>query len=367
MDKDKLVLRMAMIGGLVLAISIILVNLMTPIKNRRYNTFIREADEYIQQLTSQYQNELDHLTEQISTVEPDQALLGNIERDISAKNQMATERRKYLWMNDKDRSFLWGVPSDVFRRMEAGYNANRDVIEADQHFQNYHDFLTKLVDKHEKIDFSEFRAGLAEIRPGVASYWKFKWRYYNENSPIWPRFRRFPSFIFSAPVRDSAGAFIGQLYLKVDDYANKRMYYSQRGLDSAGSLMTLDFLLVMSIFVSSLFLWFLLPSWVYMDAKRRGVAHPVAWAVFALLSIVFGYFVYLIARPEKAAFPGCPQCEKELNGTKNFCPYCGFDVAGMFCPQCQYPIKKEWDFCPSCRASLRATSAETAEAPLTDD
>jgi predicted amidophosphoribosyltransferase len=104
--------------------------------------------------------------------------------------------------------------------------------------------------------------------------------------------------------------------------------------------------------LSGLFLWFLLPTWVYTDAMQRDARSPGLWALLSTISLFFGLTIYLMTRPSTYRSFHCPQCEKELNGTKAFCPHCGFDLAGTFCSQCQYPIKQSWQFCPNCRAEL---------------
>jgi len=110
---------------------------------------------------------------------------------------------------------------------------------------------------------------------------------------------------------------------------------------------------------SGFILWFLLPTWVYIDAQQRDVKNPGLWAFLTLVSAMFGLIIYLITRPPGLKTLNCPQCDKELNGTKAYCPYCGFDVSSTFCPQCQYPIKPDWTFCPSCRADLKQEKPES--------
>jgi RNA polymerase subunit RPABC4/transcription elongation factor Spt4 len=76
------------------------------------------------------------------------------------------------------------------------------------------------------------------------------------------------------------------------------------------------------------------------------------WALLTVITFGFALAVYLVARPPAVSSFLCPQCEKELNGTKAFCPYCGHDLSSSFCPQCQYQVKGDWQFCPNCRYDL---------------
>jgi len=114
--------------------------------------------------------------------------------------------------------------------------------------------------------------------------------------------------------------------------------------------------------ISGLFLWFLVPTWVYIDAKQRDVKNPGMWAFFTMISaIIFRLTICLITQPTTLKSFHCPQCENELNDTKAYCPYCGYDLSSTFCPQCQYPIKQQWQFCPSYRAELKQEKIELVE------
>lgn len=113
---------------------------------------------------------------------------------------------------------------------------------------------------------------------------------------------------------------------------------------------------VIAMFASVIWLWFLLPSWVYIDAQQRHVPRPLLWSLLTLIGSVFALLVYLVSRPTDSGEFRCPQCSKMLNGSKAGCPYCGADLSAVFCPQCQYPLKPGWSFCPSCRSALTKTS-----------
>jgi hypothetical protein len=113
---------------------------------------------------------------------------------------------------------------------------------------------------------------------------------------------------------------------------------------------------VIAMVASVIWLWFLLPSWVYIDAQQRHVPRPLLWSLLTLIGSVFALIVYLVSRPTDTGEFQCPQCGKTLNGSKAGCPYCGADLSAVFCPQCQYPLKASWSFCPSCRSALGKTS-----------
>lgn len=145
---------------------------------------------------------------------------------------------------------------------------------------------------------------------------------------------------------------IGDLYLKVDDSTLYDKYF--RG-SSVFNRTFFDVFHVMFGF-SAMFLWFLVPTWLYIDARERDVKSIHLWIILTLVSFGFGALIYLITRPQGTKSFHCPDCRGELNGTKAFCPHCGFDLSTTFCPECKYPIKPEWQFCPNCRF-------DTAQAP----
>jgi len=157
----------------------------------------------------------------------------------------------------------------------------------------------------------------------------------------------------SSPVKDDQGHLLGNIYLKVDDSVNAGMYMARRYLEREDVFDTrlLEPALIILGFIV-MFLWFLLPTWVYIDSRQRGIRNPILWVILALISGPFGWLVYLITRPAEPDAMNCPQCANELNGTRAFCPYCGFDLSNTFCPECQYPVKPDYLFCPSCRTEL---------------
>ena len=173
----------------------------------------------------------------------------------------------------------------------------------------------------------------------------------NRNRDSWYYVRE-RSILLSTPLITKAGNVLGTVFLKVDDSVNRKLYYRKNRLVDSSFVGELNGLLIFFAVISGIFLWFLLPTWVYIDAQQRDIRNPGIWAFIAIISTIFGLAIYLITRPSNMKSFHCPQCENEVNGGA-FCPYCGFDLASTMCPQCQYPIKPEWSFCPSCRTELR--------------
>jgi RNA polymerase subunit RPABC4/transcription elongation factor Spt4 len=162
------------------------------------------------------------------------------------------------------------------------------------------------------------------------------------------------SFVLSAPLKTADGVALGSLYLK--RARSEREYYRQdERLEVAGGLAGA------AAALSFVFLWILLPTWVYVDARERGVRRAPLFAFLTVISSLVGLVVYLIARPDDTKTLACPGCGREVNGGA-FCPHCGRDLSASFCATCRYPLKPEWAFCPSCRTEIKPAGA-AAEAP----
>jgi hypothetical protein len=262
-------------------------------------------------------------------------------------------------MSNPEGKFILGVPYPVFERLNKSYDKYRDVIEADGYYVDRNDFLLKLVHRHEEIRFSQFEARVLKrdreerrlrLKGNLLNGYSptsLEWRFYREHTELLD-YRDPLRMELSAPVVDNDRQMIGTLYLKIDDYTTRSSYLESRDLLTLGIFKAFEIIFALSL----TFLWFLLPSWVYIDARQRDVKNAVLWALLTVGSVGFAWIVYLIVRPATLKSFHCPQCEKELNGTKAFCPYCGFDLSHVFCPQCQYPVQSEWQFCPSCRTDL---------------
>ena len=165
----------------------------------------------------------------------------------------------------------------------------------------------------------------------------------------------------SSPIQDAAGATVGNLNLKL---VNVKGPATSKDDDVPQDVMIGAVIVMVA---SLVWLWFLVPSWVYIDAQQRHVPRPLLWSLLTLIGSVFALLVYLVSRPTDTGEFRCPKCSQMLNGSKAGCPYCGADLSAVFCPQCQYPLKPGWSFCPSCRSALTKTSggldAPAAEPP----
>lgn len=351
MNKRKLIRRIASIAFIVFLVSIFILILTIPYRSWQFKKHSKALDAHIQILIQRSQTFLSETAKKIKKLPVDPRIASEIQSQFLREEN---SRKQFLWMIDSNGEFIFGIPKAVFAQLNNAYEKYIDVIENDGHFLNRNDFLSKLIDKYNEIDFSEFES---DSRRQVPEY---KWRFYRERDPNPWYYLRASNFQFSTPVLDEAGGYLGEIYLKVDDSNNKKLYYSKHLFDENSLFLNvLTSIFAVLAFFSGLTLWFLLPTWVYLDAQQRDVKNPGLWAFLTLVSLIFGLIIYLITRPQTMKTLNCPQCDKELNGTKAYCPYCGFDVSSILCPQCQYPVKSDWSFCPSCRTGLNKDLAET--------
>lgn len=92
-----------------------------------------------------------------------------------------------------------------------------------------------------------------------------------------------------------------------------------------------------------LLFWFLLPLWVFHDARRREF-RPALWGILVIITNVVGLIIYLLVRPELAV---CKQCGAQLNSKFVSCPNCGAQNRER-CAACKQIIEKNWIACPYC-------------------
>ena len=106
-----------------------------------------------------------------------------------------------------------------------------------------------------------------------------------------------------------------------------------------------------------LIIWIFVIVWVYRDAERRGM-NGVLWALLVLIGNIIGLLIYLIVRSDslpalKAGHEtqACPSCQKEVDASFVFCPYCAARLHAV-CPECGKPTEESWKACPHCGKKL---------------
>jgi hypothetical protein len=250
----------------------------------------------------------------------------------------------YVWAMDTRGEFAFGVPRAAFARLNTIYDREVTPRLKEGVFVDRQSFLLGLVD-----DVADIEPMLVEEEKAAALVDRRReWRL--------DRWEPEQSFVLSAPLKAEDGAALGSVYLKRLPMREASQYRTDPRVEAltAGGMAVLV--------LASLFLWVLLPSWIYVDARERGVRRAPLYAFLAVLSSLVGLLVYLLARPEHARLLSCPGCQREVNGGA-YCPHCGRDLASAICPTCRYPLKPDWAFCPSCRTEVRA---QTAGLPVTE-
>ncbi len=107
-----------------------------------------------------------------------------------------------------------------------------------------------------------------------------------------------------------------------------------------------------------LFIWIFVIVWVYRDAERRGM-NGVLWALLVFIGNIIGLLIYLIVRSDgipalKAdhTIQACPSCQKEVDASFVFCPYCAARIHAV-CPECGKATEENWKACPHCGKKLK--------------
>jgi hypothetical protein len=237
MNKKKLILKMAIPAAIIFIIAIVGLSLEEPVENGLYQQHVARLNQHITDLTQKHQTYLAEIagkiaanaTGEIST----SRVVGELQSEIMFENQKIGEAKKYLWMSDQRGEFVFGVPAQAFARLNEGFDKNRETIVTDGYYKDRNDFLLKLVDKHENLDFSN-RAIPEQERHGYdyGREGKIEWRFYKELKEQW-EYARPRTFVLSAPITNATGAVAGLLYMKVDDSVNDELYYSRSRAESS--------------------------------------------------------------------------------------------------------------------------------------
>jgi len=107
-------------------------------------------------------------------------------------------------------------------------------------------------------------------------------------------------------------------------------------------------------------IYVLLASYVYSDAKRRGMRY-VLWTLLALLMpSAVGFILYFIMREPLTR---CLHCQGVTRPGFAFCPHCG-NILGRSCPQCKQTVELDWSHCPHCGVLLKTPANPPAPAAV---
>jgi hypothetical protein len=98
-----------------------------------------------------------------------------------------------------------------------------------------------------------------------------------------------------------------------------------------------------------IFLYGSLVSYVYGDAKRRGMRHRIWALVAACVPNGLGLLAYFLLR-EPLLRP-CGVCGAPGRRDFAFCPQCGSPLPGA-CPACRRPVQTVWSHCAHCGTKI---------------
>jgi hypothetical protein len=338
--KKKLITRMALWTGAILAVALLVggaaLALLHADRQRWEDVRKRKREEVVER-SRKY---LGELAKQIAKLPVDPTLVGEIESRYFEEQPTGP---MHVWAMGTGGEFLFGVPKESFSRLNAVYDREITPRLKEGVFFDRQSFLLGHLDEGDDLVLPGELTGDAK-----------------EPADVWALLRRHAdrsdgAFVLSAPLKSADGVGLGSLYLR--RAAGEREWYRrderfEAVANVAGGVATLAFV----------FLWILLPTWVYVDGCERGVRRARLFAFLTVISSLIGLVVYLIARPENGKTLACPGCGREVNGGA-FCPHCGRDLSASFCAACRYPLKPDWAFCPSCRTEIKSPSVATAEAP----
>jgi hypothetical protein len=327
--KKKLITRMAIGAATVLAVAALMGGASLLARHADREHWEHEQKREREQVIQQSRTYLGELAKRIAKLPVDPTLVGEIESRYFEERPKGSMK---VWAMGTGGEFLFGVPKEAFSRLNAIYDREVTPRLKEGVFFDRQSFLLGHVDGSDELSLSGDLGAegvLEKLRRQA-------------DSPD-------GTFVLSVPLKTDEGVALGSLYLKRK--ATGRDWYQEDD-----RLKILGAVAGIAAALSFTFLWILLPTWVYVDARERGVRRASLFAFLTSISSFVGFVVYLIARPEDLKTLACPGCAREVNGGA-FCPHCGRDLSASFCGTCRYPLKPDWGFCPTCRTETRSVTA----------
>jgi len=340
--KKKLITRMALAAGAVLAVALLTGGVCLALLHTDEERWQDKQKRERQQVVERSRQYLGELAKMVDKLPIDPTLVGEIEARYFEER---TKGAWHVWAIGTGGQFLFGVPKESFSRLNAVYDREITPRLREGVFFDRQAFLLGHLDQGDDLRLPE---ELTSDGKESAEVWKALRRREDRSGRM---------LVLSAPLKTAEGVALGSLYLKRETSDGE--WY--RGDDRKQVVATVSAGLAG---VSFAFLWILLPTWVYVDGTERGVRRARLFAFLTVLSSLIGLVVYLIARPEGGKALVCPGCAREVNGG-SFCPHCGRDLSSAFCSTCRYPLKPEWAFCPSCRTETKAPPLAVAATEAT--
>jgi hypothetical protein len=338
--KKKLITRMAVWTGGVLVLALLVGGAGLAMMHGDRLRWEEEQKAEKQQIVERSRKYLGEIAKRIDKLPVDPTLVGEIESRYFEERTSGPMR---VWAMGTNGEFLFGVPKESFSRLNAVYDREITPRLKEGVFLDRQSFFLGHVEEGGDLVLPEDLAGDED-----------------QSADVWGRLRRYTdrsekAFVLSAPLKTADGVALGSLYLK-RELPEGEWYHPDDRFEvlagGAGAVAVAAFI----------FLWILLPTWVYVDGTERGVRRARLFAFLTVISSLIGLVVYLISRPEDGKTLVCPGCAREVNGGA-FCPHCGRDLSASFCATCRYPLKPDWAFCPSCRTEIKAPATTPTEVP----
>jgi hypothetical protein len=338
-SKKALIRKLAIAAACVVGVGLIGVILTLLIAHGKEKELWEQARREQAGAAEEARSYLAELAQSIDGTPVDPSVVAEIQSDYF---ETATERKRFVWGVGDQGEFLFGVPHEAFARLNEHWDAQQDRLRAPGLFVDRQDFLRQLVHASGDLEGRVF-----ELRLDEEGFDPIELR---ERIRYQARRGDAGWLTLSAPLRSAEGSALGSLYLQLEAPRPRSLPHVEKFLGGFGAASGLSFA----------FLWFLLPTWVFVDARERGMPRGPLWSFLVLISLFLGLVVYLIARPEQPAPLSCPGCSREVDAAA-FCPHCGHDLARAYCSACRYPLKPEWSFCPSCRTEIGPREGSASE------
>lgn len=106
-----------------------------------------------------------------------------------------------------------------------------------------------------------------------------------------------------------------------------------------------------------IFVYGFLVSYVYGDAKRRGMRHGLWALVAACVPNALGFIAYFLLR--EPLLQPCRACGATARRDLAFCPRCGAPLPGA-CPACRRPVETAWSHCAHCGTKILGSAVTSA-------
>jgi hypothetical protein len=113
---------------------------------------------------------------------------------------------------------------------------------------------------------------------------------------------------------------------------------------AGGARVPLGFLIALLVFTYGF-----LVSYVYGDAKRRGMRYVIWTLVAALVPNALGFIAYFLLR--EPLLQMCGACGATARRDFAFCPSCGSPLPRA-CPSCRRPVETTWSHCAHCGTKI---------------